>query len=252
MLSFSFNAYAQKQLGSSAFQSNVRPVLAAILNDFYQMVAQFPEFPRELNSIVQNVDKLQVYKELLPQSCPSFLNKRCLKSVDQLRTQLSDIQAQLYQLSARQKMSQGLHLTPLPGMRTMGILISEVETLKGLLDNSSFALNASVAHKRSTYELIKAIDTINTFASLTFVEYIPYLYKEEFKHFYFNFVQPIQLQISKLKNYEFLNRNINALNFSLNLLNQSLTKRNKKTPEGMAPYLSLIHSRWNSLFRYYL
>jgi hypothetical protein len=35
------------------------------------------------------------------------------------------------------------------------------------------------------------------------------------------------------------------------LLNQSLTKRNKKTPEGMGPYLATIHNRWNSILRYY-
>jgi len=252
LLTFSLNAFAQKRLGSNAFQSNVRPVLAAILNDFYQMVSQFPEFPKELNVVVQNLDKLQIYKELLIEHCPRTLNTNCQSSVEQLRVQLSNIQSQLYELSAKQRMSKGLHLTPLPGMRTMGILLNEVEMLKGYLDNSSFMIKASIPHKRSSYEIVKGIDTINTFASLTFVEYIPYMYKEEFKHFYFNFVQPIQLQISKLKNYEFLNRNINSLNFSLNLLVQSLTKRNKKTPEGMSSYLQLMHNRWNSLFRYYL
>jgi hypothetical protein len=113
-------------------------------------------------------------------------------------------------------------------------------------------MRAQISDKKNTATLVKQIDELQTVLSLAVVEYIPYGYREDFRHFYFDFVHPIELQVSKNNNYEFLNRNVSALNFAINLLNQNLTKRNKKTPEGMAPYLSLIHNRWNSLIRYYM
>jgi hypothetical protein len=98
--------------------------------------------------------------------------------------------------------------------------------------------------------MIKELDELTTIVSLAVMEYIPLNYKEDFRHFFFNFIHPIQQQISKKNNYEFLNRNIYSLNFSINLLNQTLTKK-KKTPEGMAPFLAVIHNRWNSIIRNY-
>ncbi len=112
-------------------------------------------------------------------------------------------------------------------------------------------MRARIKQKKETYTVVRKIDELQAMLSLSIVEFIPFLYKDDFRLFYTNFVHPIEVQLSKHKNYEFLNRNVNSLNFSINLLNQNLTKRSKKTPEGMAPFLSLIHNRWNSLLRYY-
>lgn len=247
----SFAAQAQKSLNPATFQANVRPVLSGIMSDFYQMITLFPDFPKELVSVVEEIDDLHGLKEELRQLCPRQLQISCLENINQLRSKLSTIEARTLELVARQQMSSSLHLNTLPGMRTTNEFMLILEKIKGELDNSALIIKAGANQKKSTFDVIKQIDELCTYVSLTVVEYIPFTYKEEFRHFYFNFIQPVQQQISKRQNYEFLNRNINSLNFALNLLNQSLTKKNKKTPEGMAPYLSLIHNRWNSLLRYY-
>lgn len=248
---FSFQAQAQKTLSSQAFQSNIRPVLSGILSDFYQMITLFPDFPKELVSIVDEIDDLHGEKELIREKCPRNLELACLSNITNLRNRLVGVQAKTLELISRQKMSSSLHMNPLAGIRTTNEFMIELEDIKGTLDNAALIIKAGAYLKMPTLEVVKKVDGLSTFVSLTVVEYIPFSYKEDFRNFYFNFIHPVQQQISRSQNYEFLNRNINSLNFSLNLLNQNLTKRNKKTPEGMAPYLSVIHQRWNSILRNY-
>lgn len=248
---FSLTAHAQKQLSSGTFQASVRPVLSGILSDFYQMITLFPDFPNELVKIVDEIDDLHGEKELIREKCPRTLELSCLENITHLRNRLVDVQARTLELISRQKMSPSLHMNPLAGIRTTNEFMLELEELKGSLDNSALILKAGAKQKKPTFHVIKKIDELSTFVSLTVVEYIPFAYKEDFRHFYFNFVHPVQQQLNKSQNYEYLNRNINTLNFALNLINQNLTKRNKKTPEGMAPYLAAIHNRWNSILRYY-
>lgn len=243
--------FAQKKLGPETFQVNVRPVLNGILGDFYQMIALFPDFPKELIPLIQEMDKLTIDKEVMRENCPRVITAKCAENVKSLRKKLQDIRAYSLNLMAEQKMASTMHLSGLSGLRLVNQFDTKLEEIKGYLDNTSFLQTANIPQKRETYFVLKQLDELNTYISLALVEYIPFTYKSDFRHFYFNFVQPIQLQISKNKNYEFLNRNVNSLNFAINLLNMNLTKRNKKTPDGMAPYLSVIHNRWNSLLRYY-
>lgn len=250
MLFLSQAAYAQRSLSRETFMVNVRPVLQGILSDFYQMVALFPDFPKELVPVIEALDDLTVDKENLRETCPRLLEVKCKSSVDNLRSKLLQIRSLNLKLLSGQKASSALHLNALSGMRIVTEFDSEVEEVKGFLDNASFLMTAKIPQKKETFALLKDLDQLSTMISLSVVEYVPYLYKDDFRHFYFNFVHPIQLQISKHKNYEFLNRNVSSLNFTINLLNMTLTKR-KKTPEGMGPYLNTIHNRWNSLLRYY-
>jgi len=230
---------------------NVRPVLNGILGDFYQMIALFPDYPQGLNSLIGALDSLTTSKEILRESCPRLIDKKCKVTVNEIRSQLSKIQTLSQEVMTQQKMSQSLNINSLSGMRIVTEFNAKLEEIKGYLDNAAYLLAADITQQRKTYYVLKELDELNTLVSLAVVEYIPYSYQNDFRHFFFNFVYPIQLQISKNKNYEFLNRNVSSLNFAINLLNQNLTKRNKKTPEGMAPYLSVIHNRWNSLLRYY-
>lgn len=214
------------------------------------MVSLFPDFPRELIPLIEQLDTMTVDKENLKESCPRLIDDKCKSSVDSLRQKLSTLRLLSLKLFRGQKTSSALHLSALSGMRIVSEFDTEIEKIKGDLDNASFLMSAKIPNKRDTYSLLRSLDQLNTMVSLSVVEYVPYLYKEDFRHFYFNFVHPIQIQISKNKNYEFLNRNVSSLNFAINLLNMNLTKR-KKTPEGMAPYLATVHNRWNSLLRYY-
>jgi hypothetical protein len=250
LLFFSQTSYAQRTLGRETFMVNVRPVLNGILGDFYQMVTLFPDFPKEIIPLIQELDTLTADKEFLRDTCPRVLDNNCKDTLNALRMKLQKVRALSMDLLTQQKMSTSLYLNSIAGYRLAIQFDTELETIKGKLDNASYLMQAQIPDKRETYSILKDLDELNTLASLAFVEYIPYVYKDDFRHFYFNFVQPIQMQISKNKNYEFLNRNVSSLNFAINLLNMTLTKR-KKTPEGMSPYLSTMHNRWNSLLRYY-
>lgn len=251
LLILPLEAFAQKRVSAQVFQGNVRPILSAILNDFYQMITHFPNFPRELISVVDEIDELHGDKELLREKCPRHLNKQCLQNIDKLKSRLSLLNAKTLTLMSQQKMAPSPHINILAGIRITSDFYVKLEEVKGILDNTSLMIKAEIPQKEPTYPIIKKLDELSTLISLTVVEYVPFAYKEDFRHFYFNFVHPVQQQIAKNKNYEFMNRNINSLNFALNLLNQNLTKRNKKTPEGMSSYLSLIHNRWNGILRNY-
>jgi hypothetical protein len=244
-------AFAQKSLNAITFQANVRPVLSGILSDFHQMIALFPDFPQDLIGITYEVQNFHSEQELLKEKCPRFLEKACLTNINNIRIRLQNIQSKTLKLISSQKITPNLHMNPIGGLRMISEFQIQTEQIKGILDNSALIIKAGASERKSTYEIIKLIDELSTYLSLTVVGFVPYTYREDFGHFYFNFIYPIQQQISKNQNYEFLNKNINSLNFSINLLNQNLTKRNKKTPEGMAPYLALMHNRWNSLLRYY-
>lgn len=244
-------AQAQRRLTPQVFQSKVRPTLNAIVNDFYQMITLFPDFPKELVGVVEHLDDISIYKQDLIAGCPRLLDDKCLSAIDSLREKLSGLEAKTLQLSSSQKTSASPYINTLGGMRLISQFRVELQELKGMLDNSSFLIKAQLKEKRETFLIIKKLDELKTLLSLTVVEFIPYLYKEDFRKFLFAFVHPIEQHVAKNSNYEFLNQNVNSLNFALNLLNMNLTKRSKKTPEGMAPYLSLMHNRWNSLLRYY-
>jgi hypothetical protein len=246
-----FTANAKNSVSSQAFQVNVRPILNGIINDFYQMIVLFPDVPRGLVEIIDELDHMKEIQKGLLNDCPRLMEKKCLTGVDELRSRLKKLSTMHFHLLRSLDHSQSLHMTELSGKRVLGDFQECLESLKGKLDNVAFMVKADVPNKQETFPLIKQVDELDTYMSLALVEFIPYLYKEDFRHFFFSFVHPIQLQLGKPQNYEFLNRNVTNLNFAINLLNMNLTKRNKKTPEGMGPYLSTIHNRWNSILRYY-
>lgn len=242
---------AQRTLNRESFMLKVRPVLNGILGDFYQMIILFPDFPKEIVPLIQELDSLTADKEALRLTCPKVVSKDCVLTVNSLRRKLSKIRTMSLNLIKEQKMSSALYLNTLSGKRMLHQFDASVEKVRGELENASFLLSAQISHRTQTFKLLKTLDELSTLISLALVEFIPFTYREDFRQFYFNFVHPVQVHISKNKNYEFLNRNVSSLNFAINLLNMNMTKRNKKTPDGMSPYLSVIHNRWNSLLRYY-
>lgn len=250
-LTITGNAYAQRSLSQEAFRSNVRPVLSGILNDFYQMISLFPDYPKDIIGLVEELDRLAESKENLRAHCPRVLAEKCFPDIRQLQDRLGNLSAKMIKTRANMKMSSANYLGNLAGLRVLSEFEAKLEDVKGVMDNKSFFIKAKITEKKQTTPLILDLDELGTLMSLAVVEFTPFTYKEDFRHFYFNFVRPIEININKNQNYEFLNRNVNPLNFALNLLNMNLTKRNKKTPEGMGPYLNTIHNRWNSLLRYY-
>jgi hypothetical protein len=229
---------------------NVRPGLHSIVEDFYQMVTLFPEFPRTILPLVQELQILSTEKEALRSGCPRKIDKNCKDTVSVLNARLGKVRALSFRLLSEQRLSTSPYIQSLSGLRIVSDFDLAVESLKGDLENASFLIASGLPVKKETYAIIKKVDELSTLLSLSVVEYIPITYKEDFRHFFFNFIHPVQQQISKNQNFQFINRNITSMNFAINLLNQTLTKK-KKTPEGMGPYLAAIHNRWNSLLRFY-
>lgn len=251
LLLLSLSVHAQKSLSPQAFQSNVRPVLSGILSDFYQMISLFPEFPKGVVDVIENMDTLTLDKDLIKEGCPKSLNPKCLSALISLKNKLEGIKSRTLKALSSQQISESPYMNSLGGMRLFTEFHTKLEEVDGLLANDLLMMKADISKELPTFKVIKLLDDLNTLISLSIVEFIPFTYKEDFRHFFFNFVHPVQLQISKNMNYEFLNRNVNSLNFAVNLLNMNLTKRNKKTPAGFGPYLATIHNRWNSILRYY-
>ena len=249
-LVFTTEIYAQRSLSRESFMVNVRPGLNAIIEDFYQMVGLFPDFPKHIYPLVQELQFLSSEKEGLKTSCPRMMDKGCKETIGNLNVRLSKIRSLSFRLVSEQKISSSPYINSLSGLRIVTEFDGAVESLKGDIENASFLLASGLKFKKDTYTIIKQIDELSPLLSLSVIEYVPFNYKEDFRHFFFNFIHPVQQQISKNQNYEFINRNITSMNFALNLLNQTLTKK-KKTPEGMGPYLGAIHNRWNSLLRFY-
>jgi hypothetical protein len=245
------HAHAQRHLSQEAFRGHVRPLLSGILSDFYQMITLFPDYPKDMIQIMEELARLSENKENLRVHCPRVLSEQCFPDIRMLQERLSDLSRKTMHTRANLKMSHTLFLANLSGLRILEEFEAKLESIKGVLDNKSFFIKAKIPEKKETYPLIHDLDELGTLMSLAVVEFVPYSYKEDFRHYYFNFVHPIEVNVNKNQNYEFLNRNVTSLNFALNLLHLNLTKRNKKTPEGMNPYLETMHNRWNSILRYY-
>jgi hypothetical protein len=251
LLFVSQNTWAQKKLTAQVFQTNVRPILSGIISDFYQMISLFPDYPKEMVSLALQFNQLDSDQIALRSYCQNKMNKNCLVAIDALRKKLIPIENTSLKLLSHDQMTSSLYLNSIIGYRMINEFHNDLYAFKGSLDNHSFLYRANIKERSSTFDFVKKLDELHALISLAVVEFIPFNYKSDFRGFFSNFVHPIESQLYKQSNYEFFNQNLNSLNFSVNLLNQNLTKRNKKTPEGMAPFLSVIHNRWNSILRYY-
>jgi hypothetical protein len=251
LLLLSNAAWSQKTISSGTFQGTVRPIVTGMINDFYNLVSKFPEFPHEFAAIMDETGNLLQPKLNLLTDCPAYLTKNCLSSLQELQGRLSKIDGITLKLLANQKMSESLHLNSLNGMRFLYQFQAALASLKGTIENTTFLIKAELKPSQKSYPLVKKIDELRDLAGMALVEHVPYAYKEDFRHFYLDFVFPLETELPKVSNYEYMNRNVRYLNFTFNLLKMNLTKKNKKTPEGMGPLLESMHNRWNSAVRVY-
>ena len=60
ILTLSTHVHAQRSIGRESFMVNVKPALNSILNDFYQMIELFPEFPKNMTGILKELDSLTI------------------------------------------------------------------------------------------------------------------------------------------------------------------------------------------------
>ena len=250
-LALSIHAHAQREVSSGTFQANVRPALSGIVSDFYQMIVNFPHFPKEMGSLMNQLNDMAEAKTNLLSECPGLISKKCEASLKSIQKSLQNIDTKVHELLGRLQFNQTLHIDTMAGLRILNSVEAQLDVLKGQVDNSLLKIKAGVPIRDTTYPIVRKLDELTDLTSLATVEFIPYLYKEDFRHFCFNFVFPVQREMSKVKSWVYMNKNVAYLNFSLNLLNMNLTKRNKKTPEGMGSYLSTIHNRWNGIMRMY-
>ncbi len=252
LLFLSFQTWAQKSISAQVFQVNVRPILQGIIGDFYQMIGLFPDYPKNIIQISSDLQNLENEKEILLNSCSHKLDQNCLSAIDELRKKILPIEIATSKILQHKTFDNTPYLDQLVGQRILRDFYSDLIQFQYKLDNASLFIKSKVRTNHNGIYFVKLFDQLQIQLSLAIIEFIPTIYKAEFKSFYSNFIHPIEKHSSQKSSHQHFSQNISHLNFSINLLNQNLTKRNKKTPEGMAPFLSIIHNRWNSILRYYL
>lgn len=243
-------SFGQKDVTRESFMINVRPVLNGLVSDFYQMITLFPDFPQKIIPLMKEMDLLNIEKNLIKEICPRTLDKKCRQPINNLLLKISKAKLSSTFLLSHLNLVKSNDISSIAGMRIISEFDLKLEELKVKIENSSLLISAGINQKIDTFQIIKDIDELETLISLAFIEHVPLYYKQDFRNFYFDFIRPIEQQISNSNNHKFLTRNMNSLNFSINLLVQTLTKR-KKTPQGMSQFLNIIHNRWNSIIRYY-
>src|SRR5690606_6154016 len=218
-----------------------------IQSDFFHILNQFPDFPRELPPLINSFYNHQEIKNHLPLECPRLLNSQCIKEVNTLKSYLFDFNTKLDSIITKLKPTPTNYLNPIVGIKHLSSSSSKLWALKIELDFASFLIDAQLPTTLTSLDVIHRLDQIRTELILAMLQFIPPLYQTEFKTFYFEFIHPLRMN----KNHDYLVSNVLRLNFNLNLFVQSLTKRNKKTPEGSNQYLQLMHMRWNGILRFY-
>ena len=103
------------------------------------MITLFPDFPKDLVSIGDEIDDLHGEK------CPRNLEIACLENITNLRNRLVGVQAKTLALISRQKMSSSLHMNPLAGIRTTNEFMLELEDIVGSLANAALILKAGAS-----------------------------------------------------------------------------------------------------------
>lgn len=234
------------------FQSQIRPQLHGLVSEFYDMVIMFPDYPRGMSKIVSLSNRFESSKQTLIEKCPRYLNAECLPVIEEMIKNAQDLSALTLSFYGEIKMAHEPYISGITGLRFINQYNSELEKFKGQLELASLTYRAKKLNIKID-PILLAHDHMRTYLSLSVVEFIPYLYKDNFKQFYMNFVRPMENNLSTPTAHTFVFKNIKDLNFNLNLLHQNLTKRNKKTPTGMGSNLNQLQNRWNLVMRgYYL
>lgn len=246
-LCLTVQASASRKPTPQAFSAQVRPLLNSIQNDYFHILNQFPEFPRELPDLINQLYDQQNIRDQIPLDCPRNINNQCKDGVLALKSQLSNISSNLQKVISQLKSRQTTYLGSLIGVKHALNGLNLLWSLKTDLEFATFLIDAEIPTQLGSLDIIQRLDMVRAELILSMLEFVPELYQIDFKTFYFEFIQPLYLN----KNNEYLSSNMSKLNFNLNLFVQNLTKRNKKTPEGSNQYLQLMHMRWNGIQRFY-
>lgn len=243
-------AIAQRELPAGVFRSVARPQLSGIVSEFYQMIELFPDYPQNINQLLHTSRQFEDDKQVLIETCPRYINQACLPTIEKMLKGIQDLDQQTTTFYGQLKSNQEPYISALTGLRFIDLYQNELIKLKSALEFASFTYRAKKSQIK-TDPIIFLHDRMKTYLSLSVPEFTPYVYKEDFKQFYMNFIRPLEHHLSTPTAHTFFYKNIKELNFNLNLLHQNLTKRNKKTPAGMAGNLNNLQNRWNLILRSY-
>ncbi len=244
------SALAQRELPPGVFRSVARPQLSGIISEFYQMIEIFPDYPQNINELLRTSRQFEDDKQLLIDTCPRYINDQCLPIIEKMLKGVNELELQTTRFYGQLKSNQEPYISALTGLRFINLYQNELSKLKSSLDFASFTYRAKKSQIK-TDPIIFLFDKMKTYLSLSVPEFIPFIYKEDFKQFYSNFIRPLEHHLSTPTAHTFFYKNLKELNFNIHLLHQNLTKRNKKTPQGMAGSLNNLQNRWNSILRAY-
>lgn len=240
-------AFTPRDLTPQVFSLRVTPTLTSIQSDFFQVLNQFADFPKELPPLINKFYLNQEIKIQLPLECPRDLNSQCIKEIAALKKYIVELNESLDSVISTLRPASANELNPLIGIKHISSASNHLWGLKMEMDVASFLIDAQLPSNLKSLEVIHKLDQVRSELILAMLEFIPVLYQREFKTFYNEFIDPLRMN----KNHDFFISHFARLNFNLNLFVQSLTKRNKKTPEGSNQYLQLMHMRWNGILRFY-
>src|SRR5690606_17413312 len=117
LLGITTHAFALRQLTPQAFSSRVTPALNSIQSDFFHILNQFPDFPRELPPLINSFYNHQEIKNHLPLECPRLLNSQCIKEVNTLKSYLFDFNTKLDSIITKLKPTPTNYLNPIVGIK---------------------------------------------------------------------------------------------------------------------------------------
>jgi hypothetical protein len=238
---FCFQAMAQRELPPGVFKSVARPQLSGIINEFYQMIEQFPDFPKDMNHLINTSKQFEDDRQLIIQTCPRYINDFCLSTIERMLKGVQELDLLTTTFYGFLKSNNEPYISALTGLRFIDLYQNELLKLKSALEFASFTYRAKKSQIK-TDPILLLHDRMKTYLSLSVPEFTPYIY---------NFIRPLEHHLSTPTAHTFFYKNLKELNFSLNLLHQNLTKRSKKTPQGMSGSLNNMHMRWNLIQRAY-
>lgn len=244
------DAWASRTVSSHTFQTQVRPQLVGIQQDFRQILGSFPGYPSQVFELINSLDRAQEFVSSAQSLCPTRINVTCALPLQNLLQETRLQERVLLKLQERLTFLRENDASPIGGL---AFLISYEKSRARLQHQLEVALLTLIAHanrpKALVASFVRPVDELWSYHDLMVVEFIPPRFKSDFRSVWMNFFRPLHRYGRAGIGHTFISTNIDSLNFYWNLLNMRMTKRTKNLPAGMSAPLNAIQNRWNQVMR---
>jgi len=239
------------QAWGQSFDVYAKPTLKALVSDFHEMLTLFPAYPQGLSSLAGEAQVLTGLQSQFEEACPRMVNLKCQNSLKELKSKLENLKAKSLVMNRSLTFASSAYLNSLSGHRLFRDFEQDLEKISALTEAASFSIGIEKSSGTKTTEILTLLHRLKTTSDLMVIEFTPVPYRNEFRQFYFHFILPISKQFEHEYGDVFMKRSNEELNFHFHHFVMNLTKKNKKTPEGMSPYLNTMTNRWNVVTKIY-